>query len=116
MCINSCVRWRGTAVSPLCFLYNISLQQKAPDLKKKHIIEQNNILRELKKYENSISYKRPLINTKVPVSVVVLPEGSLIDENGQLGILTCLSVEEMEEGSICHVFSRIYYKSKRHVK
>lgn len=43
MSTNSSIGWIGTAASPLCSYYASHLQQKASEIKVKHIIEQNNI-------------------------------------------------------------------------
>ena len=114
--VNSSLGWIGTAVSPLCSFYASYLQQKAPDIKVAHIIEQTNILRKLKKLGTVISYPRPTDNQQYGLSILVFSDASRIDENGQLGVLTGLLVGEMKQNSIYHPLSWISHKSKRPVK
>lgn len=42
--INSSLGWIGIVMSPLCSFYSSYIQQKSPDIKVSHIIEQTNIL------------------------------------------------------------------------
>ena len=53
---NSSLGWIGTAASPFCSLYASYLQQKAPELKVWHLVEQINIVRKLKKIGSTVAY------------------------------------------------------------
>lgn len=114
--VNSSLGWIGTAVSPLCAFYSSYLQQKAPEVKVSHLIEQSNILRKLKKLGTTISYPRPIDTQAYDLSVLVFSDASWTDENGQLGVITGLLVGEMKQDAIYHPISWISHKSKRPVK
>lgn len=92
MSINSSLGWIGTAASPLCSFYSSYLQQKAPELRFKNLIEQYNILRKLKRNRTTITYKRTDLNKELSISVLSFSDASKIDENGQIGILTGLLI------------------------
>lgn len=114
--INSSLGWIGTAASPLCSFYSSYLQQKAPNTKVSHMVEQTNILRKMKKLGTVISYPRPTDKREHELSVLVFADASRVDEAGQLGVLTGLLVGEMKSNSIYHPISWISHKAKRPVK
>lgn len=116
MSINSTLGWIGSSCSPLCSFYSSYLQQKLPDLKVRHSVEQNNIVKKLQKQGSSIHYSRPPLNTELELSVAVFADASKSDENGQLGIITGLLIGDMKEGSVFHNTSWLSHKSKRPVK
>lgn len=82
----------------------------------KHIVEQNNILRKLKKWGSKILYKRPVLNEEIELSIVVFSDASRIDENGQIGIVSGLLLVELTEGTKFHALSWLSHKAKRPVK
>lgn len=116
MSTNSSLGWIGTAASPICPFYTSHLQQKAPEIKVKHLIEQNNILKKLKKYGTTIAYPRPPLNVELPLSIVVFDDASRSDENGQIGIIAGLVVGDVREGSTFHTLLWLSHKSKRALK
>ena len=86
--VNSSLGWIGMAASPLCSFYESYSQQKAPQIKISHLIEQINILRKLKKLNTKMSYPRPTDDQNYDLNVLVFSDASRTDENGELGILT----------------------------
>lgn len=116
MSTNSSIGWIGTAASPLCSYYARHLQQKAPYIKVKHIIEQNNILRKLKRFVTSIKYPRPTLNVSHEISIAVFANASRIDENGQIGVLAGLLIGELTEGAVFYTLLWLSHKSRRPVK
>ena len=113
---NSSLGWIGTAASPFCSFYASYMQQKAPELKVSHLIEQVNIVRQLKKLGTTIAYPRPSDNSRYELSVLVFADASRIDDCGQLGVVTGLLIGEMKNNSIYHAISWMSHKAKRPVK
>lgn len=116
MSTNSTLGWIGSAISPICSYYASYMQQKAPRIKVSHLVEQNNIIRKLKRYGKTVSYQRPPLNTKVELSVLAFSDASKVDENGQLGIICGLLVGDMSEGSVFHPITWLSHKSRRPIK
>ena len=114
--INSSLGWIGIAASPLCLFYSSYLQQKAPDIKVSHLVEQANIIRKLKKMGTTIKYPRPTDKKEYHLSILIFSDASRSDENGQHGIILGLLVGELERNAINHTLSWISHKSKRPVK
>lgn len=56
---DSSLGWNGTAVSLFCSFQTSYLQQKIPDTKVSHLIEQQNILRKLEKHGTMINCTCP---------------------------------------------------------
>lgn len=113
---NSSLGWIGTAASTFCSFYASYLQQKAPDLKVCNLIEQVNVLRKLKRLGTTIAYPRPTDQDMHKLSVLVFTDASRTDDVGQVGVVTGLLIDEMEENSIYHPISWISHKPKRPVK
>ena len=113
---NSSLGWIGTAAPPFCSFYASYLQQKAPDLKVCHLVEQINIVRKLKKLGTTVAYPRPTDKDKYQLSVLVFADASRTDDCGQLGILTGLLIGEIKKNAIYHTISWISHKAKRPVK
>lgn len=65
MSVNSTLGWIGSACSPLCSYYSSYIQQKLPDIRVRHVVEQKNILRKLQKQGSTIYYARPPLNTEL---------------------------------------------------
>lgn len=116
MSLNSIIGWIGSAISPISSYYASYMQQKAHEIKVSHLVEQNNIIRKLKRFRTSLYYQRPPTNTQVELSVLVFSDASKVDENGQLGMSCGLLVREMNEGSVFHPISWLSHKSRRPVK
>ena len=69
--VNNSIGWLGTAASPFCSFYSSYLQQKAPDLKVSHLVEQINNVRKLKKLGTQVSYPRPTDKQEYKPSILV---------------------------------------------
>ena len=113
---NSSLGWIGTAASPFCSFHSSYLQQKAPNTKVSHMVEQQVLLRKLKKLGTVISYPRPTDATEYDLTVLVFSDASRTDDRGQLGILCGLLVGELKSGAIFHTASWSSFVSKRPVK
>ena len=113
---NSSLGWIGTAASPFCAFYVSYLQEKAPETKVSHIIEQQNAVRKLKKLGKTISFPRPSDKAEYKLSVLVFADASKGDTYGQLGILAGRLVGNFKNSAIYHAVSWISHKSKRPVK
>lgn len=113
---NSSLGWIGTAASPFCSFYSSYLQQKAPNTKVSHLVEQQVIIKKLKKLGTAISYPRPSDKCEQELTVLVFSDASRTDDRGQLGILTGLLVGELKSEAIFHTASWLSFVSKRPVK
>ncbi len=116
MSMNSSLGWIGSSASPLFSFYSSYLQQKNGDLKVKHIIEQNNIIKKLRKYGSTISCPRPPLKKEFKLKVLVFTDASRSDENGQIGVIAGLMLGDLEEGSTFHLLSWMSHKTRRPVK
>ena len=116
MSVNSTLGWIGNAAFPLCSFYASYLQQKAPSLSVKDLIEQLNIVRKLKRLGTTISYNRPNNDKEIELNLVMFCDASKGDKNGQLGIITGLVMGDVEKDKIIHPISWISHKSKRPVR
>ena len=113
---NSSLGWIGTAASPFCSFYASYLQQKTPETKICHLVEQQNAVRKLKKLGTVINYPRPNDTLEYELSVLVFADASKGNDHGQFGVLTGLLVGELKNNSIYHPISWLSHKSKRPVK
>lgn len=113
---NSSLGWIGSAASPFFAFYASYLQQKSPETKVCHLIEQRTILRKLKHVGTTLSYPRPEDKRKYELSLLTFADASKGDTNGQIGVLTGLLVGSFAEDSIFHCTSWLSHKSKRPVK
>ena len=114
--INSSLGWIGSAASPLCSFYASYLQQKAPKPCVKHLVEQNNILRSLKKHGTTIRYLRPEVKKADELTLVIFADASKSDQNGQIGVLCGLMFGNMSPESVFHLITWVSHKAKRPVK
>ena len=114
--VNSSLGWIGTSPSPLYALYSSYLQQKAPIIKVSNLVEQINIVRNLKKMATTVSYPRLTDDHKYDLGVLLFADASRTNENGQLGVLAGLLVGELKNNAIYHAVSWRSHKSKRPVK
>lgn len=114
--LNSSLGWIETAADPFCSFYARYIQQKPPLAKISHLIEQNNIVRKLKKIGTKISYARPTDVNDYDLSILVFSDASRVCQNGQICVITGLLVGEMKQDAIFHVPSWLSHKTNLPVK
>lgn len=85
--VNSSLCWLGNVASPLWAFYSSYLQQKAPDILVKHIMEPNHVLKSLKRWGKTVRYCRPKLNVDTKLSLLVFANASKSDECGQIKVL-----------------------------
>ena len=95
-----------TAASPFCSFYASYLQQKAPDLKVSHLVEQINIVWKLKKIGTSVAYTRTLHKKEYELHrscffFFFFFDASRTDECGQLEVATGLLVGDKKKKEFC---------------
>lgn len=79
---SSSVQWTETAASPICSFYASYLQQNSSHIKDLSLVEQNNILRKLKKHGTTIMYPRITDNKNYKLSTSLLADASKGDSRG----------------------------------
>lgn len=84
---NSSLGRINTNASPLCCLYPSLLHQKATGMKVRHLIEQSNVLRKLKKFGSTICYPRLPLNVELPIYIALFADESRTDHSGEIGVM-----------------------------
>lgn len=74
------------------------------------MVEQKNLVRNLKQVWTTICYPRPELNQDHKLSVVIFAFASLVDEIGQLGIIAGLLFGDLKKGSVFPLY-RGYHTS-----
>lgn len=69
---NSSLGWIGTSASPFCSFYASYLQHKAPNTKISNLVDQQNIVRKLKRIGTKINYPRPKDNKFCDLRILTL--------------------------------------------
>lgn len=80
------------------------------------MVEQNNILRKIKKLGTTICYKRPPFTKEVEISIFFFADGSKVDKNGQICVICVLFIRNMKAESVFHPIMWISHNSRRSVK
>lgn len=78
---NSSLGWIGSAALPFCSFSASCLQEKSPETKVYHLIEERIILRKLKNVRTTISYPRPEDKNKYELSLLAFADASKGDTN-----------------------------------
>lgn len=113
---NSVSELIETAASSLCSLYASYLKENDPNTTAPNIIQQQTIVRKIKKTVTSISYPRPIDDSPYSLTKVDFAAASKGEYHGQEGVITGLHVGQMKDNAIFHTISRISHKSKIPVK
>ena len=113
--VNSSIGWLGTNESLFCASYSSWLQQKTSALLVKHLIDQINALKLLKKLGSTIRYKSPDPG-EYKLSLLEFSDASRKNGHGQLSFLSGLIFGDLIEVAVFHAILWSSHKSRRPAK
>lgn len=102
--------------SPFCSFYASYVQQKITNLKAPNLIEDQNIVKELKQNESTIAYPTQNDSIQYPASVLVFADASKSEAHGHVGDLTGLLIGGLKENAMYHCILWQSHKSERTLK